>query len=104
MDKVAVFVTLKATEGKGGELVAAFKDLYDGPLDAEPGTALHIIHQGKDDPDTVYFYEMYDDQAALDTHSTGEALRAVFPKLAGLVAGRGEMVHLIPQNAKGVKV
>jgi quinol monooxygenase YgiN len=102
MAKVAVHVKLQATEGKGAELVAAFESLYDGPLDAEPGTVMHVIHQVKDDPDTVVFYELYEDDAALASHSSGEALKSVFPKLAGLVAGRAETIILEPRHAKGV--
>src|SRR5687768_12419006 len=104
MDKVAVHVKLTATPGKGKELVEAFSSLYGAPLDAEPGTELHVIHQGKDDPDTVVFYELYSDADALAVHQTGEALKAVYPKLAGLVSGPPEMIVLEPRNAKGIAV
>ena len=104
MAKTAVHVKLTAQPGKGKELVEAFSSLYDGPLDAESGCELHIIHQASDDPDIVVFYELYSDADALATHSAGEALKAVFPKLAGLVAGRPEMINLIPMNAKGLSV
>ena len=101
-DKVAVHVKLTAAEGKGPELVDAFASLYEGPLDAEEGTVLHVIHQTKDDPDVIVFYELYADQAAYTAHGSGEALKSVYPKLAGLVAGRPEMVVLLPRNAKGL--
>lgn len=100
--KAAVHVKLNAVEGKGAELVAAFAALYDGPLDAEAGTELHVIHQVKDSPDVVVFYELYSDADALAVHSSGEALKAIFPKLAGLVAGPPEMLILEPRNAKGL--
>ena len=100
--KVAIHVKLTAAEGKGADLVAAFNDLYKpGGLDSEPGTELHIIHQAKDNPDTVVFYELYSDQDASDAHSKGEVLRAVFPKLAGLVAGAPEMIIMEPKNGHG---
>ena len=100
--KVAVHVKLTAPAGKGDELVKAFLSLYDGPLDAEPGTEFHVIHQAKDNPDTVVFYEVYTDEEASKVHSTGEALRAIFPKLAGLVEGAPEMLTLEPRGAKGL--
>ena len=103
MPKTAVHVKLNATPGKGAELLAAFEDLYHGPLDAEPGTELHIIHRSKDDPDVITFYELYSDEDAFQAHSKGEALRAIFPKLAGLVAGRAESTIYEVVNAKGVK-
>lgn len=100
--KVAVHVKLNAAEGKGSELVEAFSSLYQGPLDAEEGTEMHVIHQAKDDPDVVVFYEVYTDEAASAAHSAGEALRAIYPKLAGLVSGPAEIVVLEPRNAKGL--
>jgi quinol monooxygenase YgiN len=102
--KVAVHVKLTAAEGKGDELVAAFSELYPGPLDEEPGTELHIIHQAKDNPDIVFFYELYADEDANKAHSQGAAIRAVFPKLAGLVAGPPEMVLGEPKHAKGISL
>jgi quinol monooxygenase YgiN len=103
-DKVAVHVKLTAPEGKGDELVAAFAELYPGPLDGEPGTELHIIHQAADNPDVIFFYELYQDEAAYQAHSKGEPLKAVLPKLAGLVAAPPEMVVGTPRNAKGITV
>ena len=103
-DKIAVFVKLTAPEGKGADLVAAFSELYPGPLDAEAGTEIHAIHQAKDNPDVVFFYELYSDEAAYQSHSTGQALMSVLPKLAGLVAGPPEMVLGTPRNAKGFSV
>ena len=103
-DKFAVYVKLTAPEGKGDDLVKAFSELYPGPLNAEPGTELHIIHQAIDNPDVVFFYELYTDKAANEAHAQGEALRAVLPKLAGLVAGPPEMVQATPRHAKGISL
>ena len=105
MTKVAVHVKLTAAAGKGDELVAAFDDIYSpGGLDTEPGTVLHIVHQAKDDPDAVYFYEVYEDQAAFEAHSGGSVLASVYPKLVGLVEGAPEMVILTPKNGHGLSV
>ena len=104
MPKIAVHVKLKATPGNGAALAKAFLSLYDGPLDAEPGTELHVVHQSKDDPDMVVFYELYTDADAMAAHQGGEALRAVLPKLAGLVAGPPETTLLDLYGAKGVSL
>jgi quinol monooxygenase YgiN len=34
----------------------------------EPGCRQYIGHQAQDDPRRILFYELYDDQAALDAH------------------------------------
>ena len=104
MGSVGVHVKLTAAEGKGAELVEAFASLYQGPLDAEEGTLVHIIHQANDAPDTVFFYELYASDDAVAAHNSGEALRAIFPKLAGLVAGPPEMLSGSAKYAKGVSV
>ena len=104
MPKIALIATLKAQPGKGQELADAFSSLYEGPLDAEAGTEVHALHRAKDDPDTVIFYELYSDDEAFKAHSSGEALQAIFPKLAGLLAGRPEMVQAEPLKAKGLSV
>ncbi len=104
MGKIAVHVQLPAVAGKGAELVEAFQSLYEGPLDAEPGTVVHVIHQAEGEPDSVVFYELYEDDAAVKAHNEGEALKAVLPKLAGLVSGRPVVTRLEVRNAKGVTV
>ena len=103
-DKFAVFVRLNAQEGKGDDVVKAFHDLYEGPLDAEPGTEVHILHQVKDDPDTLFFYELYTDQEANKAHAASTALAECLPKLAGLLKDRGEMLFATPVRAKGVSL
>ena len=104
MGKTAVHVKLTAAEGKGDDVVQAFSTLYEGPLDAEPGCEVHVIHQAKDNPDIVLFYELYADDDAFQAHGQGEALRAVFPKLAGLLTGAPEMTLSEPKHGKGVTV
>jgi quinol monooxygenase YgiN len=52
----------------------------------------------------VFFYELYADEDAFKAHSSGEALKAVFPKLGGLVAGPPDMVIGTPRNAKGISL
>ncbi len=102
--KYAVYVRLNARQGKGGEVIEAFDSLYHGPLDEEPGTEIHILHQVKDDPDTLFFYELYTDEEANKAHAASSALAECLPKLAGLLKDRGELVFAHPVRAKGVSL
>ncbi len=102
MSKVAVHVKLQAQPGKGQELLDAFESMFQGQVESEAGTLVYVLHQAKDDPDTVLFYELYADDDALNEHSSSDAMKALFPKLAGLLAGRPEMVLSRPVQAKGV--
>ncbi|HEX2850888.1 MAG TPA: putative quinol monooxygenase [Acidimicrobiales bacterium] len=104
MSKVAVHFKLTAQPGKGDDVVAALSSLYEGALDAEPGTLVHVMHRQKDNPDVIVFYEMYTDDEAFKLHGQGEALKAVGPKLAGLLAGAPEAMLLEVVNGKGVEV
>src|SRR3954452_20383963 len=104
MGKTAVHVKLTAAEGKGDDVVTAFSTLYEGPLDAESGCEVHVIHQAKDNPDLILFYEVYSDEEAYKAHGQGEALRSVFPKLAGLLSGAPEVTVSGPKHAKGIAV
>lgn len=98
---VAVYAKLTAKPGKGTEVASAFESLYEGPLDEEKGTRIHILNQSKENSDVLFFYELYEDDEAFKAHSQG-AVVGVFPKLSGLLAGPAELVIANPLNAKGV--
>ncbi len=51
---------LAEAEGYLRELVA--------PTRAEPGCRTYEIYRSKDDPHAFFFYEQYDDEAAIDAH------------------------------------
>lgn len=100
--KIAVHFKLTAQPGKGDDVVAVLASLYEGSLDAEPGTLVHVMHRAKDNPDVIVFYEMYADDESFKVHGQNETLRAVGPKLAGLLAGPPEALMLDVLNGKGV--
>lgn len=57
-----VFPAEKLAEAEGylRELIA--------PTRAEPGCRTYEIYRSKDDPHAFFFYEIYDDEAAIDAH------------------------------------
>lgn len=100
---MAAFVKLQAQPGKRDELVAAFEGLLTA-VKEEAGTLLYALHTDDNDADVVWFYELYSDKAAQEAHSGSDAMKATFPKLAGLLAGRPEMNMATPVGGKGVAI
>jgi quinol monooxygenase YgiN len=101
MAQVAVLAKLVAAEGKRDDLVKVLGELVDA-VRSEPGTLAYVLHTAQDDPNAVWFYELYDNADSLAAHSGSEAMKAIGPKLAGLVAGRAEITRLEPRGGKGV--
>lgn len=101
MSKIAVIARIPAVPGKRDELVAALQMALDNAA-AEPGTITYILHEDVKDDDALWFYEMYDDQAAFDAHSGSDGFKALGAALAGLVGGRPELTILRPLGGKGL--
>jgi quinol monooxygenase YgiN len=101
MAKVALVAKMTAAPGKRDELVEAFGSLYDA-VAAEEGTEVYALHLDAADADVVWFYELYRDGDALAAHGGSEAMKAMGPPLASLLAGRPELTFLTPVRAKGL--
>ncbi len=100
MPKVALLSRVKAKEGKGGELIAAFRPVFE-LVDNEAGTLLYVLHRSKDDPDLFWVSELYANEDAFAAHSKSDAMAAATPTLAGLIA-EAELIIGEPVSAKGV--
>jgi quinol monooxygenase YgiN len=96
-----VLAKLTALEGKRPDLVEVLRSMVEA-THSEDGTQLYAMHTANDDEVTVWFYERYADADALKTHSTSDAMKAVGPHLAGLVAGRPELIMLTDVASKGL--
>ena len=103
MSKTAIIAKLTAQSGKRDELVEALTSLVDA-VAGEQGTELYILNESETEPDVVWFYELYTDQDALKVHSGSEAMKQVGGRLAGLLAGRPELIPVTPRCAKGIQV
>jgi quinol monooxygenase YgiN len=99
--KVAVIAKVPAAPGKRDELVAALQVALDTAR-GEAGTTYYILHADAKDPDAVWFYELYTDQSALDSHMGSDAFKALGPAIAPFVGGRPELTFLTPLGGKGL--
>jgi quinol monooxygenase YgiN len=101
MSKTVVLAKLTAVEGKRTEVVSVLTAMVEHAR-SETGTEVYAMHTAADDDVTVWFYERYTDEGALTSHSTSDTMKALGPKLAGLVAGRPELIRLNDVVAKGL--
>lgn len=87
MGKRVMFATMRANAGQRDELRAQFDEVF-AAANAEAGTLVYTLIEG-DEPDTLHMLEIYDDQAAMDTHMSGPALAALYPKIGPFLADGG---------------
>ena len=73
MAEIAMVVKLTAVEGKVDELLEAAAKLVAG-TEGEDGTLQYVVHTDAADPNAIWFYERYADQAALDAHAGSTAM------------------------------
>ena len=100
MAEIAMVVKLTAVEGKLDELLEVTAKLVAG-TESEDGTLQYAVHTDAGDPNSVWFYERYADQAALDTHAGSTTMAEAMGSFAGLLGAPPEMHILSVAQAKG---
>jgi quinol monooxygenase YgiN len=86
MSEIAYIVKITAAEGKRPEALAVFAKLV-AATENEPGTLQYALHEDTGDPNVLWFYERYVDQAAFDAHITSAAMAETVGSLGGLLDG-----------------
>ena len=96
---LVLIASLQAAPGKETELESAVRRLVDAATE-EPGLAIYAAHS--DDSGGIWFYEVYDDDAALAAHGKGPGMTAAMAELGPLLAARPDIRKLSPIAAKGL--
>lgn len=104
MAKTALLAKLTAVEGKRDELLAVIADIGMSNVAGEPGTEVYAAHKDQNDPDVVWFYELYSDPEALASHGGSEQMKVFGGATREFMAGRPELIFLDPVVAKGVEL
>lgn len=99
MAQVALLSRVRAKEGRGEELVAAFRPVFEA-AEREPGTLVYVLNRSNDDPDVFWVCELYADDAAFGAHRDSDTMAAATPVLGGLIA-EAEFTIGAPVTAKG---
>ena len=66
--KFAIIVTIKCKPGKGKDFMPIIMENAVAAMRDEPNCHEFRVMTAKDDPDTFFFYEVYTNEAALDSH------------------------------------
>jgi quinol monooxygenase YgiN len=101
MPKIAAIAKVTAVEGQRDAVVKVLDQLVDA-AEAEPGTEIYAMNLDVSDPNVIWFYELYTDDAAFAAHGQSETMKAVGGELRGLTAGRAEVHLLTPHRGVGV--
>jgi quinol monooxygenase YgiN len=101
MSKVGVLVKFSAKFGLRDQLVEHFHSLV-GTTNTESGTEDWSFHLSPVEPDAVWLYEVYKDQAAMDAHNNADITIQAKAKTHELTAGVPEVVPLMPIAGKGL--
>lgn len=97
---VSVFAEVVAQPGKREQVLDAARIAF-ATVEEEPGTLLFSIHVSDEEPETVRFFELYEDADAKAAHSASEAVATLIGALGGLVAAPPKIVVTTPVLAKG---
>jgi quinol monooxygenase YgiN len=101
VSNVAAIAKLTAQPGKRDELAKGLQVMLD-QVQSEAGTLLYILHADNDEAETLWFYELYTEQSALDLHMGSETFKGLGPVIGSLLAGRPELHFVTPLGGKGL--
>lgn len=85
---------LKVKPGSEAAFEEAAKEMIATVRSAEPGTLTYVLHKSEKDPTEFIYYEVYQDQAAFDSHGKTDHMKAFGGKIGALLAGRPEITML----------
>lgn len=87
---ITVIAKLKVKAGNEAAFEAAGREMIS-KVGSEPGTVTYILHKDLRDPTTFIYYEVYRDQAALDSHGKTDHMKAFGGKIGAFLEGRPEI-------------
>ena len=100
MSHIAFVVKLTAAEGTRDQALATLGKLVDAAAD-EPGTLQYLLHTDTTEPNVIWFYELYADQAGFEAHAGSATMAEVMGSLGGLLDGPADMRQLEIVRRKG---
>lgn len=92
---ISIIAVLKAKAGKREALSEALRALL-APTRQEPGNRDYALFQLRDEPDTFYVRESWDDQAALETHVALPHFQTFIGQMDSLLAEPLRLDYLTP--------
>ena len=99
--RAALFGKVTASDATRAEVVAAVERFFVTVQD-EDAAEVYVVHVDDDDPNVLWFYELYRDRAGLEAHGRTPAMAELRDTLSGLVAEPPSVTLATPILAKGV--
>ena len=91
--QISLHARFNAQEGKGAELAAILQELID-IVQQEEGAKFYSLNRGREDQsDVVWFYEIYEDMAAMDGHGKFPEFGEVFGRARAVMDGAPELIR-----------
>ncbi|HUY26254.1 MAG TPA: putative quinol monooxygenase [Candidatus Binataceae bacterium] len=94
---ITVIAKLKVKAGSEAAFEAAGREMIS-KVASEAGTLTYVLHKDVRDPTTFIYYEVYQDQAALDSHGKTDHMKAFGGKIGAILDGRPE-IHVLAEVA-----
>jgi quinol monooxygenase YgiN len=91
---VTIIARLKAKPGSEAALQEAFQDMIKTVRAEEPGCQAYVLHKSKKDASQFVWYEVYSDQAAVDTHMKTPHMKAMGGRIKDLLDGAPQVEFL----------
>jgi quinol monooxygenase YgiN len=101
--KVSRIVKIVARSGKRPELLQLLERRIE-QAQAEVGTEIYIFHEEVADEVTIWAWEMFTSNEALELHRSSSDVVLIRPEIEALTVAPPEIVTLRPYGGKGIKV
>lgn len=101
MSQVAAVAKLTSLPGQRDALAEALRSAVEH-TEGEPGTLVYILHADAKQADVLWMYELYTDQAALESHMGTESFKALGGVIGPFLAARPELDFATPLFGKGL--
>ena len=95
---ITVVARLTAKQGSEKQLEEALRAMIP-KVREEPGALAYVLHQPVKNPTVFVFYEVYQDQAALDHHTKTPHMAELQRKIPALLDGR-PMIDILTELDK----
>ena len=92
---IVVGATFHVQDGKGEEFIKEYRRVAPKVL-ADPGALAYTLHRDMADPNKFFFYEKYQDEAAIKYHSSTPHFKEFFEKIGPITKGRPDIIRYQP--------
>ena len=101
MSKIGAIIKMTARAGEREALVARLLKTAEA-AQGETGAEIFTVSVSPDEPDVVWIYESYTDEAAQQAHKSSETYAASRQKTDAMLSAAPETFPLVPMGGKGL--